>query len=139
MDTEAKNINSSVNKKGIVSSISEHTFEETLERLETNVISRGLTIFAHIDFSGDAERAGLKMRPTRLLIFGNPKAGTPLMVAAPTLAIDFPLKAVVSEDEEGRVTVTYNSPQYLKNRHHIPDELLKNISGIVSIVESTVK
>jgi len=131
-------MNRSVNANGVVSVISNYKFEETLERLEQNVISRGLTIFARIDFSGDAERAGLEMRPTRLLIFGNPKAGTPLMVAAPTLAIDFPLKAVVSDDEEGAVTVVYNAPQYLKDRHNIPDVLLKNISGIVSIVEATV-
>jgi uncharacterized protein (DUF302 family) len=79
------------------------------------------------------------MNPTQLIIFGNPKAGTPLMIAAPTLAIDFPLKVLVSEDTNGKVWVSYNSPLYLKERHNIPDILLKNISGIVEIAESAVK
>ncbi len=129
----------SVNKNGLVQVISEHSFADTFERLKSIVLSRGLTIFVTINFSEDAARAGLKMNPARLLIFGNPKAGTPLMIAAPTLAIDFPLKVLVSEDENGRVWVWYNSPLYLKERHHIPDQLLKNISGIVSIAESTAK
>ena len=119
--------------------ISGHSFTNTFKRLKSTVASRGLTIFATINFSEDAERAGLKMNPTRLLIFGNPKAGTPLMISAPTLTIDFPLKVVVSEDENGRVWLSYNSPLYLKERHNIPDELLKNISGIVPIVESAAK
>ncbi len=110
--------------------------EDTFDRLVSAVASRGLTVFARIDFSGDAQRAGLNMRPTRLLVFGNPKAGTPLMVAAPTLAIDFPLKVLVSEDESGKVWLPYNSPQYLKDRHGVPDDLLKNIGGIASIVDS---
>jgi uncharacterized protein (DUF302 family) len=119
--------------------ISGHFFADTFERLKSTVASHGLTIFATINFSEDAERAGLKMNPTRLLIFGNPKAGTPLMISAPTLAIDFPLKVVVSEDENGRVWLSYNSPLYLKERHNIPDDLLKNISSIVPIVESAAK
>jgi uncharacterized protein (DUF302 family) len=82
---------------------------------------------------------GLKMNPARLLIFGNPKAGTPLMVALPTIAIDFPLKVLVSEDDGGKVWVTYNSPEYLKTRHGIPDDLVKNISAIVSIAESAAQ
>jgi uncharacterized protein (DUF302 family) len=106
--------------------------------LESAVTSRGLTIFARINFSDDAGKAGLKMNPARLLIFGNPKAGTPLMVAAPTVAVDFPLKILVSADENGKVWVTYNSPEYLKDRHDIPDDLLKNISGMVVIAESIV-
>ena len=126
----------SAGKNGLVQVVSAHSFEDTFASLESAVASRGLTVFARIDFSGDAQRAGLNMRSTRLLIFGNPKAGTPLMVAAPTLAIDFPLKVLVSEDESGRVLLSYNSPQYLKDRHGIPDELLKNIAGIVTIVDS---
>src|SRR5271170_3402445 len=101
---------SSANKNGIVQIKSGHSFADTFEGLESAVVSRGLSVFARIDFSGDAEKAGLTMRPTRLLIFGNPKAGTPLMIAAPSLAIDFPLKILVSSDDEGNVWVTYNSP-----------------------------
>ena len=126
------------NKNGLIQLTTEHSFEDTFQRLEAAVASRGLTVFARIDFSGDAERAGLKMNPTRLLIFGNPKAGTPLMVAAPTLAIDFPLKILVSQDRNGKVWISYNSPEYLKDRHDIPESLLKNISGVVAIAESLV-
>lgn len=129
----------SASKNGIVRVMSEHPFTETFERLESSVESWGLTMFALIDFSGDAEEVGLKMRPTHLLIFGNPKAGTPLMIAAPNVAIDLPLKVLVSEDESGRVWISYNSPQYLKDRHDIPDELLKNISGVAAIVETATR
>jgi uncharacterized protein (DUF302 family) len=118
--------------------MSQHSFEDTFQRLESSVASKGLTIFARIDFSGDAQKAGLKMNPTRLLIFGNPKAGTPLMIAAPTVAIDFPLKVLVSTDRNGKVSVSYNSPEYLKDRHGIPDDLVKNISGVAAIAQSIV-
>jgi uncharacterized protein (DUF302 family) len=124
--------------KGVVQLSSNHSFEDTFKRLESGVSSRGLTVFARIDFSGDAERAGLKMKPTRMLIFGSPKAGTPLMIATPTLAIDLPLKILVSEDEKGKVRVSFNSPDYLKERHNIPSQLLPNIAGIVSIAQSIV-
>jgi uncharacterized protein (DUF302 family) len=124
---------------GIVQIASEHSFADTFERLEASVLSRGLVIFARIDFSGDAERAGLVMRSSRLLIFGSPKAGTPLMIAAPTLAIDLPLKVLVSEDESGRARLSYNSPEYLKDRHDIPEGLLGNISGVAAIVESVAR
>jgi uncharacterized protein (DUF302 family) len=126
------------NKNGLIQLASEHSFEDTFQRLESAVTSKGLTIFGRINFSDDAAKAGLKMNPTRLLIFGNPRAGTPLMLAAPSLAIDFPLKILVSSDNDGKVWVTYNSPEYLKDRHSIPDDLLKNIAGIVPIAESIV-
>jgi uncharacterized protein (DUF302 family) len=119
--------------------MSQHSFEDTFQRLESSVASRGLTIFARIDFSGDAQKAGLKMNPARMLIFGNPKAGTPLMIGAPTVAIDFPLKVLVSADKNGRVWVSYNSPEYLMARHNLPAELLKNIAGIVEIVKSVAQ
>lgn len=128
-----------VNERGIVQVASENSFEETFKRLESTVASKGLTIFARIDFSGDAGRVGLKMNPTRMLVFGSPKAGTPVMVASPSLALDLPLKVLVSQDNGGKVLLSYNSPEYLKERHHIPEELLKNISGIVSIVDSIIK
>jgi uncharacterized protein (DUF302 family) len=109
-----------------------------VERLEEILQAKGLRIFDRIDFSGDAKKAGLEMSAAQLFIFGNPKAGTPIMIAAPTVAIDFPLKILVSQ-VAGQVWVSYNSPEYLRDRHNIPDDLLKNISGIVSIVESVAK
>ena len=112
---------------------------ETFKRLEELVLARGLSILVRIDHSADAAKVGLKMRPTQLLIFGNPKAGTPLMVASPTLAIDLPLKALVWEDGDGKVWVSYNSPEYLKQRHNIPETLAKNISGLRAIVEESVR
>ena len=127
------------NVNGLVRLPSAHSFTDTLGRLESTVQSKGLTIFARIHFSDDAGKAGLKMNPTALVIFGNPKAGTPLMVAAPTLSIDFLLKVLVSQDDMGKVWIWYNSVEYLKNRHHIPDDLLKNIAGIVPIAESVAK
>ena len=125
-------------RNGLVRLRSGYSFADTVSRLESAVESRGLTVFARIDFSGDAERAGLKMDPAHLLVFGNPKAGTPLMVASPTLAIDLPLKVLVSQDSGGKVWASYNSLEYLRDRHHIPDGLLGNIAGIEPIVRSAV-
>lgn len=124
-----------IEEKGLVALKSEHSFTDTLSRLESTVQARGLTIFARIHFSDDAQRAGLKMDPAALIIFGNPKAGTPLMQAAPTLAIDFPLKVLVSQDNEGTVWVLYNSLEYLRKRHNVPTDLIKNIAGIIPIAE----
>src|ERR1700687_4901071 len=115
------------NENGLVHVASSRSVPETLKKLQATLEARGLQVFAVIDHSGEAEKAGLKMRPTQLLIFGSPKAGTPLMVAAPSLAIDLPLKIMVWEDEEGKVWLTYNSPDYLKHRHGRPDDLAKNI------------
>jgi uncharacterized protein (DUF302 family) len=111
---------------------------ETIKRLDSVLQSRGLAIFARIDHSGEAKKVGLKMRPTELIIFGSPKAGTPLMVAAPTLAIDLPLKALVWEDASGKVWVSYNTAEYLKQRHNIPEELVKNIAVIGPLLQSVV-
>jgi uncharacterized protein (DUF302 family) len=111
---------------------------ETLKRLDSVLQARGLTVFAHVDHSGEAEKVGMKMHPTKLVIFGSPKGGTPLMVAAPTLAIDLPLKALVWEDTGGKVWVSYNTAEYLKQRHNIPDDLVKNIAVIGPLVESVV-
>ncbi len=122
--------------RGLVNLVSKHSFDETLAQLESIIQAKGLTIFARIHFSDDAARAGLKMNPTAMIIFGNPKAGTPLLIASPTLAIDFPLKILVSQDDAGKVWVSYNSLEYLKERHHLPDDLLRNIAGIVPIAES---
>jgi uncharacterized protein (DUF302 family) len=124
---------------GMIHLSSLHTVSETLERLETIVKTRGIPILALIDHSDDAEKAGLKMRPTKLLIFGNAKSGTPLMIASPTAAIDLPLKALVWEDDKGKVWLSFNSPDYLKQRHTIPDNLLQNIAGIGPICAEAVR
>jgi uncharacterized protein (DUF302 family) len=124
---------------GLIHLSSPHTVMETLERLETIVQAKGLTILARIDHSGDAAKAGLQMQPTKLLIFGNAKAGTPLMIASPSVAIDLPLKALVWQDDEGKVWLSYNSPDYLKERHAIPENLLQNITGIGAIFSEAVR
>jgi uncharacterized protein (DUF302 family) len=124
---------------GMVHLSSPHSVTETLQKLETLVKSKGLTVFCRVDHSGEAEKAGLQMKPTQLLIFGSPKAGTPVMVAAPTLALDLPLKALIWEDADGQVWVSYNSAEYLKSRHNIPDELVKNIAGIAPLLEKVVE
>ena len=124
---------------GLVQVASPHSVNETVTRLETILAQRGVQVFALIDHSGEAEKVGMKMRPTKLLIFGNPKGGTPLMVAAPTLAIDLPLKALVWEDEGGKVWVTYNSPEYLQQRHGVPEELIKNIAVVGALVAKAVE
>jgi uncharacterized protein (DUF302 family) len=103
------------------------------------VEARGLKVFTVVDHSGEAERAGLKMRPTQLVIFGSPKGGTPVMVAASTIAIDLPLKVLVWEDADGKVWVTYNSPEYLQQRHSVPADLVKNISAVGGLVEKAVE
>ena len=124
---------------GLVQIASPHTVNETVNRLESVLAQRGVQVFALIDHSGEAEKVGMKMRPTKLVIFGNPKGGTPLMVAAPTLAIDLPLKALVWEDESGKVWVTYNSPEYLQERHGVPEDLIKNIAVVGALVAKAVE
>jgi len=123
---------------GMVHLSSPYSYAETLERLEMTLQSRGVNVFARIKHSDEAEKVGLKMNPTQVILFGSPKAGTPLMVASPTLAIDLPLKASVWEDGGGKVWVSYNSAEYLKQRHSIPEELIKNISGIGPLLQSVV-
>jgi uncharacterized protein (DUF302 family) len=132
-------IMSALPENGMVYLSSPRPVSETLQRLESLVTARGLTILARIDHSGDAAKVGLKMPPAELLIFGNPKAGTTVMIAAPTTALDLPLKALVWQDADGKVWLSYNNPEYLKQRHNIPDDLLKNISGIRAIAEEAVR
>ena len=124
---------------GLIHLKSPYSVPETLKRLESILLARNLTIFARVDHSGEAERVGLKMRPTQLVIFGNPKGGTPVMVAAPTVAIDLPLKALAWEDADGTVWLSYNDPDYLRQRHGIPDELVKNITGVGALAEKAVE
>lgn len=124
---------------GMVHLSSPYPVPETLDRLESLLTAKGLTVFCRVDHSGEAEKVGLKMNPTKLVIFGSPKGGTPLMVASPTLAIDLPLKALIWEDAGGKVWVSYNTAEYLKARHNISDELIKNIAVIGPLLENVVK
>jgi uncharacterized protein (DUF302 family) len=119
--------------KGIIDTMSHHSVDQTVETLRTMLQSKGVTLFGVIDHSGEAEKAGLNMPPTKLLIFGSPKGGTPLMLAAPSAAIDLPLKILVWQDAGGRVWISYNSPQYLQKRHGLPAELLSNISVVETL------
>jgi len=116
--------------KGIVDKLSNHSVDETVGRLKDILQSKGVTLFALVDHSGEAEKVGMKMPPTKLLIFGSPKAGTPLMLARPSIAIDLPLKILVWEDAQGKVWVSYNSPEFLRERHDLPPELLQNIAVV---------
>ena len=117
---------------GIVNVPSHHTVDETAEKLKAILDEKGVTLFALVDHSGEAEQVGMTMPPTKLLIFGSPKAGTPLMLAAPSVAIDLPLKILVWEDGEKSVWISYNGAAYLQERHGLPQELLK----IIQVVET---
>jgi len=119
--------------KGIIDMPSNHSVDETVNRLKGILQAKGVTLFDVIDHSGEAEKAGMKMPPTKLLIFGNPKAGTPVMLASPSAAIDLPLKILVWEDTQGKVWVSYNSPAYLQERHNLPAELLPNIAVVETL------
>lgn len=116
--------------EGIVDRKSRHAVDATVDRLTAIVQARGLTLFALVDHSGEAAKVGMTMPPTRLLIFGSPKGGTPLMLAAPSVAIDLPLKVLVRQDRDGQTWVSYNSPEYLRARHGFPAELLPNIAAV---------
>jgi uncharacterized protein (DUF302 family) len=116
--------------EGLTTRACRHSVDETLGRLEGMLRAGGVTIFAMIDHSGEAAKAGLAMRPTKLLIFGHPEAGTPLMLASPSVAIDLPLKILLWDDGEGGAWLTYNAPAYLQARHHLPQELLENIAVV---------
>ena len=119
---------------GIIDARSQHSVEQTVERLTDLLRAKGVTLFALVDHSGEAAKVGMKMPATKLLIFGNPKAGTPLMLAAPTVAIDLPLKILVWEDAQGRAWLSYNSPAYLQERHGVPEALLPNIAVVETLV-----
>ena len=120
---------------GVINKPSSHSVDEIVEKLKGILEAKAITLFALVDHSGEAEKAGLKMRPTKLLIFGNPRGGTPVMLAAPSSAIDLPLKILVWEDNQGKVWVSYNSPVYLAGRHRIPAELVKNIAVVETLAE----
>jgi uncharacterized protein (DUF302 family) len=115
---------------GIVSEPSRLRVDQAVEKLKGLLREKSITLFAVIDHSSEAAKAGMQMRPTKLLIFGSPKAGTPLMLAAPSTALDLPLKILVWEDERGQAWLTYNAPAYLQQRHNFPRELLPNIAAV---------
>ncbi|BAN28137.1 DUF302 domain-containing protein [Caballeronia insecticola] len=124
---------------GVVTVASTQGALATADKLEALIRARGLTLFARIDFSGDAARAGLAMPPSQLLVFGNPQAGTPLMQAVPTAALDLPLKVLAWEDADGRAWLSYNAPDYLRARHGLDAGFMKPLSGVVALVEAALK
>lgn len=121
---------------GLVRLPSRHAVAVTIDRLDASLRQRNILVFARIDFSGDAERAGLQMRPEQMLIFGNPKAGTPLMLQAPAAGLDLPLKVLAWEDAESKVWVAYNDPQYIVRRHGIEPGLAANLTAVVPLIEA---
>jgi uncharacterized protein (DUF302 family) len=121
------------NSNGIVNIPTAHSVDQAVERIESLLKGKGITLFAVIDHSGEAEKAGMQMPSTKLLIFGSPRAGTPVMLAAPSIAIDLPLKILVWEDAQGKVWLSYNSPEYLQQRHAVPQELLQNIAAVEAL------
>ncbi|HXN04675.1 MAG TPA: DUF302 domain-containing protein [Candidatus Acidoferrum sp.] len=123
--------------EGVVIRRSRYGFAETLARAERALERRQLEIFARFDHSGAARRAGLNMPDTQVVVFGNPKAGTPLMLASPLVALDLPLRLLVSDDG-GHALLSYLSPGYLAERYGIPPDLVKNIAGIEKIVDEVV-
>jgi uncharacterized protein (DUF302 family) len=123
--------------KGIVEKPSHQSMADTIDKLKNILETHGITEFALIDFSREADRAGMEMSPTKLLIFGSPRSSTPLLKAAPSIAIDLPLKILVREDDHGKVWVAYNSPEYLKERHAIPEELAARL-GVVDTIAAKI-
>jgi uncharacterized protein (DUF302 family) len=120
-------------QNGIVTIPSHQSVDQTVKKLEALLEAKGVKLFALVDHSGEAERAGMHMRPTKLLIFGNPKAGTPLMIASPSIAIDLPLKALVWEDADDKVWISYNAASYLQARHGLPQDLIANIAVVETL------
>jgi len=124
---------------GIIEIPGSSPVDNTVEKLKAILKAKGVTLFALIDHSGEAEKVGIAMRPTKLLIFGSPKAGTPLMLASPSIAIDLPLKILIREDNQGKTWISYNSPDYLRDRHNVPSELLQNIAVIEALAAKAAK
>ena len=121
---------------GIITLPSQHSVDQTVEKLQALLRAEGVTLFALVDHSGEAAKVGMKLPPTKLVIFGNPKAGTPLMLAAPSVAIDLPLKILVWEDGQGKVWLSYNSPAYLQQRHGVPEALLPTIAVVEALARA---
>jgi uncharacterized protein (DUF302 family) len=127
-----------MNGEGIISKPSKYSVPETLHRLETILTAKGIQVFALVDHSGEAEKAGLKMPPTQLLIFGNPKGGTPVMLAAPTAAIDLPWKALAWQDTSGKVWLSYNDAAYIQRRFGLTDDVMKPLAGLGAVIEQAL-
>ncbi len=121
---------------GIIDERSQHSVEQTVERLTALLHAKGVTLFALVDHSAEAAKVGMTMPPTKLLIFGTPRAGTPLMLAAPSVAIDLPLKILVWQDAQGRAWLSYTSPAYLRERHGVPQALLPNIAVVETLARA---
>jgi uncharacterized protein (DUF302 family) len=128
-----------VANNGIVNKPSRHSVDDTLGKLQNILETKGIAVFALIDHSGEAAKVGMKMRPTKLLIFGNPKGGTPLMLAAPSIAIDLPVKILIWQDDQEKVWVSYNTPEYLAERHGLPPHLAQNIGFIETLAANIVE
>jgi uncharacterized protein (DUF302 family) len=128
-----------VQVEGIVNLPTHSSVDETITHLQSMLQEKGVQIFALIDHSGEAKRAGIEMRPTKLLVFGNPKAGTPLMLAAPSIAIDLPLKLLVWEDAGGQVWISYNTPEYLQKRHSLPQNLAAALGAVEAFAKNAAK
>jgi uncharacterized protein (DUF302 family) len=124
---------------GLVTVASPHAFDETMTKLQALLREKGLAIFAIVDHSGEAAKVGLAMPPTQLVIFGSPRAGTPLMLASPDIAIDLPLKILVREGADGRVQVVWNAPAYLQARHRLPDDLAGPLAAVQALVTAVVR
>lgn len=122
--------------RGIVTKLSSHTVDQTVDKLRALLQAKGITLFALVDHSGEAAKVGMRMPPTKLLIFGSPRAGTPLMLAAPSVALDLPLKILVSEDSSGKVWLSYNAPGFLADRHHVPHDLVPVLGAVEAFVSA---
>jgi uncharacterized protein (DUF302 family) len=125
--------------RGFVQLASSHSVAETVERLESRLKEHNITVFARLDFAADAARVGLDMRAERMLIFGNPKAGPPLMQAMPASGLDLPLKVLVWEDAQGKTWVAYNRPEYIIARHGLPAALTANLAGVIPLIEGATR
>ena len=128
-----------LDNSGIVTIRSQHSVADSVAKLRALFEAKGIALFALVDHSGEAAKVGLAMPDTKLLIFGSPQAGTPLMLAAPSVAIDLPLKILVAENAAGEVSISYNAPDYLAQRHGIPAELLPNIAAVAALAEKAAE
>jgi uncharacterized protein (DUF302 family) len=126
-------------ESGIITISCNQSVDQTVQKLEGILKAKGVKLFALVDHSGEAERAGMQMRPTKLAIFGNPKAGTPLMIASPSIAIDLPLKILVWEDADRKTWISYNAPAYLEKRHGLTPELLQNIAVVEALAHAAAE
>ena len=125
--------------EGVSSKLSQFSVPETVRRLEETVRAKGLTIFARIDHAGGAREVGLEMRDEQLIVFGNPRSGTPLMVARPLVGLELPLRVLVWRDAEGRVWVSYNESAFIARRFALPEGMEKNIAGVPALVDAALR